>query len=157
MPGRARPRSPAPSQATDESRRYAPMVDRSHSSLQSVLDGLAAGADPDTLLREALAGSLVATRATDGAGVVVSGTECVPVAVSGRLSPVALGTARATMESTRLVRKQDAASGHTVAAEPLRAGARVLGALVVAGDPDRFDASGLALFAAAASAVVQRR
>ena len=132
------------------------MVDRSHASLQSVLDGLASGADPDTLLREALTGSLLATKATDGGIMVISGRESVPLVTSGRLGQPAIDTARQAIESGRLARKREGSSGRTLAAEPLRAGARVLGALVVAGPPDGFDPSGLSLYASAAAAVLNR-
>ena len=131
-------------------------MDRSHSALQSVFGGLAAGADPDQLLREALAGALVATKATDGSVVVASGGECSPAVTSGRLTAPALAAAQAAVESGRMARRRDDATGHMVAAEPMLAGSRVAGAVVVAGPPERLDPSALPLFAAAAAAVVQR-
>ena len=132
------------------------MVDRSHALLRSVLDGLAAGSEPESLLRDGLAGALAATGATDGAVLRLSAGELVPVVTSGRLGEVALATATAAAEAARMVRRRDAASGLTTAAEPLRAGLRVLGVVVVAGLHDRIDASSLSLYASALAAVVQR-
>ena len=131
-------------------------MDRSHAFLQSVLSGLAAGTEPDQLLRDALAGAIAAAGGRDGAILRLAGGECTPVTVSGRLSAAALATARASVASAKLVRRRDADSGLTTAAEPLTAGSRVVGALVVTGAPDGLDASALPLFAAAASSVLHR-
>lgn len=131
-------------------------MDRSHALLQSMLSGVAAGADPDHLLREALAGALAASGGTDGGVVRLAGGECIPAAAAGRLSPTALETAKAAVAAARLVRRRDAETGLTTAAEPLRAGPSVIGALIVTGPLDHLDTSVLPLFAAAAAIVMKR-
>ena len=131
-------------------------MDRPLALLQSVLHGLAAGNEPDRLLRDALAGAIAATGGRDGAILRLAGGECSPVAASGRLSDAALATARAAVSGAKLVRRRDPATGLTAAAEPLTAGSRVIGALVVTGPHDALDMSALPLFAAAAASVLHR-
>lgn len=124
--------------------------------LQAVLNGLAAGTEPDRLLRDALAGAIAAAGGRDGGILRVAGAECSAVAVSGHLSEAALDTARAAITSAKLIRRRDPATGLTSAAEPLTAGSRVVGALVVTGPLDGVDVSALPLFAAAAASVLHR-
>lgn len=132
-------------------------MDRSDVLLHSLLGGLAAGTEPDHLLREALAGALAASGASDGAVIrLIGGGECDPATVSGRLHTSALDTARAAISSGRMVRRRDADTGLTSVAEPLCAGSSVIGALVVSGPADGFDHRALSLFAAAAATVMRR-
>lgn len=132
------------------------VVDRSHALLQSVLSGMAAGADPDHLLRDALAGAIAATGATSGGILRLTAGESRPVATVGRVTEAVLATAAAAVDGQRMVRRRDAETGLATAAEPLRAGTRVIGALVVTGSADSLDASLLPLFGAAAASVLQR-
>ncbi|MGI8684658.1 MAG: sensor histidine kinase [Acidimicrobiales bacterium] len=121
-----------------------------------MLNGLAAGAEPDRLLRDTVAGALVAARADAGGILRLAGGECTPVAVTGRLSAAAIETGRAAVAGGRMVRRRDADTGHMTAAEPLRAGQSLLGALVVTGSADGLEPAALPLFAAAAASVVKR-
>jgi len=119
-----------------------------------VLNGLAAGAEPDKLLREAATGAVAASRADDGGILRLAGGDCTVVA--GHLSAAALETGRSAVTDGRPVRRRDRESGLLTAAEPLRAGQAVIGALVVTGPPDRLDGSALPVFAAAAATVMKR-
>lgn len=131
-------------------------VDRSHVLLQSVLNGLAAGTAPDQLLRDAVAGALAASRGDDAGILRLVGGECSPVAGAGRLSPGAIETGRSAVAGSRAVRRRDPETGLMTAAEPLRAGQAVIGALVVTGPAERLDGAALPLYAAAAASVVKR-
>ena len=132
------------------------MVDRSLDLLQSVLSGLSAGTDPGRLLHDGLAGAVAATGGSEGAVLRLTSGESGVVAAIGRVSEAATATARSAAEGGRLVHRRDPASGLMTAAEPLRAGNRVVGAVVVAGSPERLDPSSLPLFAAALANVMQR-
>ena len=121
-----------------------------------MLSGLAAGTDPDVLLRDAVAGALAASRADDGCILSVGAGTCTPLAVAGHLGANALETGAAAVKGARSVRRRDPDSGLITAAEPLRAGQAVIGALVVTGPADRLDSAALPLFAAAAAALVKR-
>lgn len=117
---------------------------------------MAAGTDPDQLLREALAGALAATGATVGCVLGVAGGSCRPIARAGDPSEAVIATGRAAVDGARGVRRRDAGTGATSTAEPLRAGSRIVGALVVSGPADRMDSTRLALFASATAGVVRR-
>lgn len=132
------------------------MVDRSLDLLQSVLNGLSAGTDPARLLHDGLSGAVAATGGTEGAVLRLGATGEEVLATSGHLSAAARATARAAAEGGRLVRRRDPQTGLTTAAEPLRTGARVVGAVVVSGALDRLDPAPLPLYAAALAVVLQR-
>ncbi|MDP9388234.1 MAG: ATP-binding protein [Actinomycetota bacterium] len=132
------------------------MGDRHLDLVQSVLSGLAAGSDAGRLARDILAGAVVATGATGGAVLRAVGGDPATVATSGTMSAVAVEAGRATMAVGRALRRRDPDSGLTVAAEPLRAGTRVVGALVVTGTLQRLDPAPLPLVASAAALVVDR-
>lgn len=131
-------------------------MDRSNALLQAVLNGLAAGADPDHLLRDALAGAVAASGALDGVIYRLAGGVCTPATGAGRGAQSAHDAAMAAIAGARMVRRRDAGTGLTTAAAPLRAGSSMVGALVVTGPPERLDTAMLAIFAAAAAAVVKR-
>lgn len=132
------------------------MVDRSLELLQSVLSGLSSATDPSQLLHDGLAGAVAATKAQEGAVVRSGADDASPVATVGPVSPAALSCARAAAETGRLVLRRDPDTGLTTAAEPLRAGSRVVGAVVVGGSLEQLDPAPLPLYAAALSNVVQR-
>lgn len=117
---------------------------------------MAAGSDPDQLLREALAGALAATGGSGACVLSVAGGTCRTIATAGQASEAALPAGRAAVDGARSVRRRDGETGAAALAEPLRAGHRIVGALVVTGAPDRLDATRLALFASATAGVVQR-
>lgn len=132
------------------------MPDHSVDHLQPVLRGLAAGANPSQLLQEVLAGAMAATKATEGGILRLAGQTASPVVTSGELSRSAAEAGQAAMDSGRLVRRRDPGSNATTAAEPLRAGGRVTGAVVVGGTMERLDPAALPLYGAAASLVLGR-
>ena len=132
------------------------MAERSLDLLQSLLRGLAAGAEPTQVLREGLSGAMAATSASQGAVLRLQGGRCTTVVTAGRVAEPALATARAAITAGRMVRRRDAETGVTSAAEPLRAGSRVLGAVVVGGSLDELDAGRLPLFASALSLALER-
>lgn len=131
-------------------------MDRSLDLLHSVLDGLSAGSDPGRLLHDGLAGAVAAAGATQGAVLRVSGEEPAVLANVGPVSAGAKAAARSAAETGRSVRRRDPESGLTAAAEPLRAGSRLVGAVVVIGQLDRLDTTALPLYASALANVVQR-
>lgn len=132
------------------------VVDRSLDLLQSVLCGLSAGTDPIRLLHDGLAGAVAATGGTSGAVLRVAAGEPAVLAAMGPVLTAATTTARAAVDASRMVRRRDPQTGLTTAAEPLRAGSRMVGVLVVSGSLDTLDATPLPLFAAALANVVQR-
>jgi len=125
--------------------------------LQRVLRGLAAGGDPAKLLHDILTGAMAATTAAEGAILRVSGPSVTPVVTSGELSRSAVEAGQAAIDSGRLVRRRDPGSAATTAAEPLRAGDRITGALVVGGTMERLDPAALPLYGSAASLVLGRQ
>lgn len=125
--------------------------------LQPVLRGLAAGTDPAQLLHDVLRGAMAATKAAEGGILRVSGRSATPVVTSGELSRSAAEAAQAAIDSGRLVRRRDPGSAATTAAEPLRAGDRITGALVVGGTMQRLDPAALPLYGSAASLVLGRQ
>ena len=125
--------------------------------LQPVLRGLAAGADPAQLLRDILTGAMVATKASEGGVLRLVGRSAAPIVTSGELSPYAADAGQAAMDSGRLVRRRDPGTNLTVAAEPLRSGSRIHGALVISGTMQRLDPAALPLYGAAASLVLGRQ
>lgn len=131
-------------------------MDRPLDLLRSVLVGLAAGADPSRLLHDGVAGAVAATGGGQGAVVRLGDGVCTTLAAVGPVSFDVVAEARGAADSGRLVVRRDPATGVTTAAEPLRAGSRVVGAVVVGGSLDRLDPSALPLFAAALANVVQR-
>lgn len=135
------------------------MVDRAPDLLQSMLTGLAAGSDPSRVLHDGLAGAVAAAGAGEGAVVrrADDGSGSSPIATVGSVSPAALASAEAAISTGRMVLRRDPDTGLTTAAEPLRAGHRVVGAVVVGGTLERLDATALPLYAAAIANVVQRR
>ncbi|HUR19086.1 MAG TPA: ATP-binding protein [Acidimicrobiales bacterium] len=133
------------------------MPDQHVDHLQPVLRGLAAGADPTKLLRDILQVAVVATRATEGGILRLVGHTATPAVTSGELSPSAAEAGRVAIDSGRLVRRRDPAGNATHAAEPLREGTRIIGALVVGGTMQRLDPAALPLYGAAASLVLGRQ
>ncbi len=132
------------------------MPDHSVDHLQPVLRGLAAGANPSQLLQEVLAGAMAATKATEGGIFKLVGQSAAPVVMIGELSQSAVGAGQAAIDSGRLVRRRDPGSAATTAAEPLRSGGRITGAVVVGGTMERLDPATLPLYGAAASLVLAR-
>jgi signal transduction histidine kinase len=125
--------------------------------LQHVLRGLAAGADPMRLLSDALAGAVAASGGRQGLLLGVADGEVVPLASSGAIANAVREAADAAIQSGRLSRRRDAATGLQVVAEPVRIGTRVVGALAVGGDLGALDPVSLLLYADAAALVMSRR
>ena len=65
--------------------------------------------------------------------------------------------ARDAITTGRMVRRRDQTTGNVVAAEPVRAGTRILGAVVVGGSLQKVEAAHLSLYADAAALVLQRQ
>lgn len=132
------------------------VVDRSLALLQSVLGGLAAGADPERLLADAVSGAVAASGASTGAVAAVNAGELVPLGGHPPLGEAARATVKTAIDSRRVARGRDE-SGTGILAEPFAFGAGVVGAVVVTGPADRLDPTLLPLFASAAASVLQRR
>lgn len=99
---------------------------------------------------------MATTKATEGGILRLVGKSAVPVATSGELSQSAIDAGQAAIDSGRLVRRRDPGSSATTAAEPLRSGSRITGAVVVGGTMQRLDPASLPLYGAAASLVLER-
>lgn len=125
--------------------------------LQPILRGLASGTDPMRLLNEVLSGAVVAAGGRCGLLVGVADATVVPLASTGAIPGAVPETAEAAIEATRLVRRRDPGSGMQVVAEPVRIGARVVGALAVGGDIKGLDPVTLMVFADAAALVMTRQ
>ncbi|HEX9683672.1 MAG TPA: ATP-binding protein [Acidimicrobiales bacterium] len=125
--------------------------------LQRVVRGLTTGVDPGRLLNEVLAGALSAARAQQGLLMgLVDGTPA-PLATSGTTTPVLLDAAEAAIEAGRLSRKTSPTGAGAAAAEPIRVGDRVVGALAVSGEAFSIDLTALPLYGSLAALVLTRR
>ena len=131
--------------------------DIAHERLQAVLRGLAFGAEPTRLLHDALAGAVAATKAREGVLMRVQNGAIHSVASTGSAGQYLAEAARDAIKSERMVRRRDDASGMVAAAEPIRAGSRVLGAMVVGGGMQSVEVTPLSLFADAAALVLLRQ
>jgi len=129
--------------------------DIAHERLQATLRGLAFGAEPTRLLHDALAAAVAATKAREGAVFRLADDVIQSVASTGGGAYMA-EAARDAVKSERTVRRRDDASGMIAAAEPIRAGSRVLGAVVVAGGM-QVEISVLSLYADLAALVLLRQ
>ena len=125
--------------------------------LQATLRGLAFGADPTRLLHECLAGAVAATKAREGVLMRVANGSLQSVASTGSAGQYLADAARDAATSERMVRRRDQATGMVAAAEPIRAGSRVLGVLALGGPLSGFEAAHLSLFADAAALVLLRQ
>src|SRR5688500_10558502 len=125
--------------------------------LAQVLRGLSTGADPVRLLQDALSGAIAAAKGRHGMIVGLVDGVATPVATSGTTPRVLRDSAEASIADARLVRRRDAASGLSAIAEPVRMGGRIVGAVVVGGDPLTLDSAPLPLFADAAGLALARR
>lgn len=132
-------------------------VDIAHERLQATLRGLAFGAEPTRLLHDALAGAVAATKAREGAifRVAGDGDNIQSVASTGGGAYLS-DAARDAVKAERMVRRRDDATGMVAAAEPIRAGSRVLGAVVVGGGM-QVELTPLSLYADAAALVLLRQ
>src|SRR4051812_6965953 len=109
--------------------------------LQATLRGLAFGADPTRLLHEALAGAMAATKGREGVLMRLANGSLQSVASTGSAGQYLADAARDAVTSERPVRRRDTESGLIAAAEPIRAGSRVLGVLAIGGPLSGFDAA----------------
>jgi signal transduction histidine kinase len=125
--------------------------------LQATLRGLAFGADPTRLLHETLAGAVAATKGRDGMLVRLANGHLQTVSSAGGSGQYLSDAARDAVTSERPVRRRDQATGMVAAAEPIRAGSKVLGAIAVGGAMSTVDAGHLSLFADAAALVLMRQ
>jgi signal transduction histidine kinase len=108
------------------------------------------------LLSDTLAGAVVGSGGRQGLLLGVADGEVVPLASSGAIPAAVREAAEAAIDSGRLSRRRDTASGLQVVAEPVRIGPRIVGALAVGGDLS-VDPSILLLYADAAALVMARR
>lgn len=111
--------------------------------LGGVLRGLAAGVEPGRLLVEALNGAVVAAHARQG--MVMGLVDGAPIAVAstGTMPSVVRQAAEDAISSGRTARRLHAETGSGALAEPVRAGARIVGAIAVGGDPGALTTLGL--------------
>lgn len=128
-----------------------------HERLQATLRGLAFGAEPTRLLHDALAGAVAATSAREGVLLRVQNGAIHSVASTGSAGQYLADAGRDAITSERVVRRRDDATGMVAAAEPIRAGSRVLGAIVVGGGMQTVEITPLSLFADAAALVLLRQ
>ena len=125
--------------------------------LQRIVRGVTTGADPSRLLNEVLAATLEAARGHEGLLMGLVDGEPVPLASSGTPPSILLDTAEAAIASGRLTRRTSRDGGGSAAAEPLRVGDRVVGALAVSGEPFSIDLTALPLYGSVAALVLERR
>lgn len=111
--------------------------------LGGVLRGLAAGVEPGRLLLEALNGAVVAAHARQG--MVMGLVDGAPIAVAstGTMPSVVRQAAEDAISTGRTARRLHAETGSGALAEPVRAGARIVGAIAVGGDPGALTTLGL--------------
>jgi signal transduction histidine kinase len=131
--------------------------DIAHERLQATLRGLAFGAEPTRLLHDALAGAVAATKAREGVILRVQNGAIHSVASTGSAGQYLAEAGRDAIKSERMVRRRDDATGMVAAAEPIRAGSRVLGAVVVGGGMQSVEVTPLSLFADATALVLLRQ
>ena len=131
--------------------------DIAHERLQATLRGLAFGAEPTRLLHDALAGAVAATKAREGVVLRVQNGAIHSVASTGGAGQYLAEAGRDAIKSERMVRRRDDASGMVAAAEPIRAGSRILGAIVVGGGMQSVEVTPLSLYADAAALVLLRQ
>ena len=112
--------------------------------LSGVLRGLAAGVEPGRLLVEALNGAIEAAQGRQG--MVMGVVDGAPVAVTatGTMPSVVRQAAEDAINTGRTARRRQAETGAGAVAEPVRAGARIVGAIAVGGDPGQLTTLGLA-------------
>jgi signal transduction histidine kinase len=129
-----------------------PMLSVVMADVQQLLRAVSGGADPRRLAARALQAALGACGVHDG--LVVGETEV--LATTGTPTTALHAAARAACDSGRPARRADV-GGRTVLAAPVRAGARSVGAIAVAGDHARLDPTVLALVADAIAAGLAAR
>ncbi|MDQ1437970.1 MAG: two-component system, OmpR family, phosphate regulon sensor histidine kinase PhoR [Acidimicrobiaceae bacterium] len=132
-------------------------ADLVHDRLQAILRGLACGAEPTRLVQDALIGAVTASKAKEGLVSRVVNGALQTVASTGGAGQYLAEAAQDAVRTERMVRRRDARTGLVAAAEPIKAGSRVLGALVVGGGMEMVDAGPLSLFADAAALVLLRQ
>jgi signal transduction histidine kinase len=132
-------------------------TDTAHERLQATLRGLAFGAEPTRLLHDALAGAVAATKAREGVLLRLANGQIQSMASTGTAGQYLADAGRDAITTERLVRRRDPATGMGAAAEPIRAGSKILGAIVVGGSLNTVDAAPLSLYADAAALVLLRQ
>lgn len=125
--------------------------------LQRIIRGVTTGTDPARLLNEVLVAALTAARGNDGLLMGVVDGDVMPLATSGTPSGVLLDAAEGAISTGRLTRRTAKSSSDSAAAEPLRVGDRVVGALAVSGEPFSIDLTVLPLYGSVAALVLGRR
>ena len=125
--------------------------------VQRILRGVASGTDASRLLHQVLAGALQAGGGRHGmvAGVVEGAV--VPLAVTEHPPTVLLEVAEAAIDTARLARRHDQASGTAAVAHPVLVSGRPIGAVAIAGPLDDLDASPLEALADCGAVVLGRR
>ena len=115
--------------------------------LGGVLRGLAAGVEPGRLLLEALNGAVASAHGRQG--MVMGLVDGAPVAVTatGTMPTVVRQAAEDAISTGRTARRRHAETGGGAVAEPVRAGARIVGAIAVGGDAEMLTTVGLPAWA----------
>lgn len=126
-------------------------------AVRRVLRGLANGSDPARLLHDVLRTAVQLGHARQGVLVGLLDGVPSPLASTGAVPALLLEVADAAMTSGRLARRSQRDGQLGVAAECLRVGTRVVGALAVGGDPAKLDPRPLGLLADAASLALAHR
>ena len=127
------------------------------SSLQRVLQELAAGVEPSRLLASVLTGALQEAHGRDGVilGVVEGAT--VRLATSGAVTAALQSCAEESAWTGRTSRRQDKETGRSVLSAPVRAGGRLVGSVALAGDMHTLDHAALTLSADLVAVVIATR
>jgi len=125
--------------------------------VQRVLRGVASGTDASRLLHQVLGGALQAAGGRHGmvAGVVEGAV--VPLAVTEHPPAVLVQAAEAAVDTARLARRHDQATGMAAIAQPVLVSGRPIGAVAVAGPLDDLDPPALEPLADCTAVVLGRR
>lgn len=115
--------------------------------LSAVLRGLAAGVEPGRLLVEALNGAIAIARGRQGMVMGVLDGSPVAVTATGTMPSVVRQAAEDAIATGRTARRRQPETGAGAVAEPVRTGARIVGAIAVGGDPAQLVAAGLPAWA----------
>lgn len=124
--------------------------------LGGVLRGLAGGVEPGRLLVEALNGAIAVAQGRQG--MVMGLVDGAPVAVTatGTMPSVVRQAAEDAISTGRTSRRRQPETGAGAVAEPVRAGARIVGAIAVGGDPGLLTTVGLSSWADVVALILSR-
>jgi signal transduction histidine kinase len=115
--------------------------------VQRALRGVVAGGERSRVVAETLAGVIDASRASGGVILALVDGQPTVVGRSGADAEAAAEAGRAALLSGRLTRRRFGGDPLLAVGQPVRAGARVVGALAVAGPSRTLDPTSLPVFA----------